>query len=733
MSDDSESNSHHDSSHIDPEGVIASKPTENINDPSDHLLLGEQGSQGITSSLDVIKVLSKMWDEEEQGQLADNPFDEAAERPGSGDDETAAKELTVPAEHRHLHFFARTKVTKDTKGIHEPGYITTERMEPTIGSPATLPSFQPSTITVYPNTHQEIAAHRTGPQELIQPGAVAVYPTQHLSGTDDNNNHDEALESQTSGQQQDQPLIEATLVTQESGIPQAQIVDPSFWSQYAPNSKQGKRICFCIFITLAALATTGIVCGSGLCTPNSDDDNENTPDASFLPEYTKQTIAQNSFSPQARALDWVHQHPDFDSMPDWRKRQLMALCAVYYATGGGISWGFDASTDWLDASMNECDWEGVASCNTVGVYQYMNLREGDLKGSIPVEISFLTALTTLALGYNQFSGSFPTELGELTSLIELDLMGTQPRDPPPTALPTELGQLTALTGLQLSYNQFTGPLPTELGQLTWLKYLWLGDNQFSGPLPTELTQLTSLSKLSLGDNKFTGPLPTEIGKLTTLDFLSLDNSQFTGPLPTEMGKLTRLYSLSLEANRFTGPIPSELGQLAVPSFLNLTSLSLEDNLLTSSIPTELGQLTALKYLLLHNNTITGTLPIELGLLSSMSTLRLFANSLTGPIPSELGQLAAMTYLGLHENQLVGQLPTELGLLTALTSLMLHDNQFAGSIPTELWALRNLVALFLYNNSLTGTIPSSVCGFADLNELLIDCDLVACNCSQCQCL
>ena len=173
---------------------------------------------------------------------------------------------------------------------------------------------------------------------------------------------------------------------------------------------------------------------------------------------------------------------------------------------------------------------------------------------IPPDLSALTRLHSLILGYNNFSGPIPRELVQLESLGHLDLSGNDLTGPP---LP-ELSRLSNLSTLDLSWNRLTGPIPKEVIQLTNLQRLDLSGNEFTGPIPPELAQLATLEELNLSFNQLTGSIPPELGQLTALRSLDLSRNQLTGPIPPELDGLTSLEWLRLRQNDLTGCIPPGL-------------------------------------------------------------------------------------------------------------------------------------------------------------------------------
>ncbi|KAG6645219.1 hypothetical protein CIPAW_08G107500 [Carya illinoinensis] len=66
--------------------------------------------------------------------------------------------------------------------------------------------------------------------------------------------------------------------------------------------------------------------------------------------------------------------------------------------------------------------------------------------------------------------------------------------------------------------------------------------------------LTIFTLLDLSCNNFYGPLPNEIGNFKSLYVLNLSRNSFTGNIPQSLGKLSKLESLDLSSNDLTGNI-----------------------------------------------------------------------------------------------------------------------------------------------------------------------------------
>ena len=129
------------------------------------------------------------------------------------------------------------------------------------------------------------------------------------------------------------------------------------------------------------------------------------------------------------------------------------------------------------------------------------MAENSLTGSVPPSLFAIPSLRILYLSENL----------ELTGSI-------------PTALSSELQRL------RLDDTSIGGFLPEELYDLTNLVELTLEEAGFGGTISERIAQLNeTLSQLDLSDNNFVGPLPVGLDALTALERLEQDgNPSLTG-------------------------------------------------------------------------------------------------------------------------------------------------------------------------------------------------------------
>jgi len=110
------------------------------------------------------------------------------------------------------------------------------------------------------------------------------------------------------------------------------------------------------------------------------------------------------------------------------------------------NWIFDTIPDYTKPCDPFQTWYGITCTSThiTGIY----LRDCNLNGKIPDDISVLTALESLHLEENKLTGVLPTKIGLLNNLQFLYLNRNKL-----TYLPTHIGLLASLKFLELSGNR----------------------------------------------------------------------------------------------------------------------------------------------------------------------------------------------------------------------------------------------------------------------------------------
>uniref|UniRef100_A0A6N2KNM4 non-specific serine/threonine protein kinase n=1 Tax=Salix viminalis TaxID=40686 RepID=A0A6N2KNM4_SALVM len=221
------------------------------------------------------------------------------------------------------------------------------------------------------------------------------------------------------------------------------------------------------------------------------------------------------------------------------------------------------------------------------------------------------------------------------------------------SLPPDLSRFPYLQEISMVGNRFSGPIPKEIGNISTLVNFTVEFNQFSGVLPPELGNLSRLEKLHLTSNKFTGPLPAAFEKLTALKDFRIGDNQFTGEIPNLIQNWTNLQKLVIQGSGLSGPIPPGIAVLEKMTDLRISDL--QGNGTGAPFP-PLANLTKLKILILRSCNIIGRIPDFVGELTSLKTLDLSFNKLDGKIPDSFLGVKQAAYIYLTGNQLNGTVP-----------------------------------------------------------------------------
>jgi hypothetical protein len=159
-----------------------------------------------------------------------------------------------------------------------------------------------------------------------------------------------------------------------------------------------------------------------------------------LPDYSLYMAENDMDSPQAKALSWLQDDPQYnDYRHVHRLNQRYALAVFYYSTnvppissysGEGAA---DPNNRWLAGQQvptiewnntdkwltddNECTWYmndyGYNRCAADSRLRLLDLFENNVGGSIPTEVELLTDLEQILLGSRGASdirGTIPTEM-----------------------------------------------------------------------------------------------------------------------------------------------------------------------------------------------------------------------------------------------------------------------------------------------------------------------------------
>ena len=298
-----------------------------------------------------------------------------------------------------------------------------------------------------------------------------------------------------------------------------------------------------------------------------------------------------------------------------------------YRDTDGDAWRYNQN--WT-TSESICDWIGIECVQDdfeddlieEDRVQSIDLRNNNLKGTVPSTIFYLRHLNDLDLGENKIDLSFDkidlalslehlyVDKTLISSLDGISKISSQlltlyagKNDYAIPKIPDEIYKLKKLRTLNLVQNDFRGSISKSIGLLTDLRILDLMLNYLTGTIPSAIGKLSSLRVLSLTDNSLTGTIPNELNDLIFISSLYLDNqidygSGLSGTIPS-FSSASDLSKVYLSENALSGNIPPDL--LSNFSFINDTiTLDFSTNLLTGGIPIELERFENLNLFVARN-------------------------------------------------------------------------------------------------------------------------------------
>ncbi|XP_039035760.1 LRR receptor-like serine/threonine-protein kinase ER1 [Hibiscus syriacus] len=221
--------------------------------------------------------------------------------------------------------------------------------------------------------------------------------------------------------------------------------------------------------------------------------------------------------------------------------------------------------------------------------RFLEISRNFISGDIPATLGQLRSLKTLDLSYNQLTGEIPRSIGTLPELTNVILCHNHLSGSVPPFLSQVLTRMdlkhNALTGslapdslppslqsLSLYWNQLTGPVDKLLSRLDQLSYLDLSLNQFTGPIPGRLFTFP-ITNLQLQRNLFSGSVqPADQVTISTID---LSHNRLSGQISPMFSTVQNLY---LNNNRFTGQVPATIVDQLLSGSIQI--LYLQHNYLT---------------------------------------------------------------------------------------------------------------------------------------------------------
>ncbi|CAI5475093.1 unnamed protein product [Closterium sp. Yama58-4] len=194
----------------------------------------------------------------------------------------------------------------------------------------------------------------------------------------------------------------------------------------------------------------------------------------------------------------------------------------------------------------------------------LDLRGNHLRGSIPKGLlAALPGLQSLYLSDNNLVGEFPFNEVFRKPVVPMAMLQIDGNVFTGTIADDVFANATALQSLGLSANKFSGVIPSSLGNCRQISAIDLSDNQFTGQIPGSIAGLPALSIFDVGQNKLSGVIPDFLGNFPNMMNLDLSDNQFYGVVPATFSKFGQtLRAVKLANNYLTGPLPQfpNLGQ-----------------------------------------------------------------------------------------------------------------------------------------------------------------------------
>ncbi|CAI5514872.1 unnamed protein product [Closterium sp. Naga37s-1] len=273
-------------------------------------------------------------------------------------------------------------------------------------------------------------------------------------------------------------------------------------------------------------SSSAVVCNGGACTPDTTEPvaalTPNNASAALLPMQCSGVRIDATAVSVLGSLKAALGVP----LPDWG---VNSLCIVVIVVSGVSS-----------SSPHPRDLGGVL-CSPAGSVVEINLNTRQLAGSMHADISKLTALTALSLGFNYLTGSVPVP-GAALKHLDLEsnyLVGTFPS--------VSILSCSARTNCFSSAAACTADGGKGTVQRATCSICGSADGTglLCGGGGASTCQPTAASLETLNNQQLFGVLPADVTKLTALTYLNLQSNLFNARLEDFALRLPALTNLAV--------------------------------------------------------------------------------------------------------------------------------------------------------------------------------------------
>ncbi|KAG2693685.1 hypothetical protein I3760_08G108500 [Carya illinoinensis] len=209
----------------------------------------------------------------------------------------------------------------------------------------------------------------------------------------------------------------------------------------------------------------------------------------------------------------------------------------------------------LDLGENQLEGKLPKSLAQCKYLEFLDIENNSIEDAFPCYLRNISMLRVLVFKSNKFHGPIDCDLESNPTWPMLQIINLASNNFSGKLTEKSFNMLKAFMAdkdeAELKVIHHIYSLPSELLYFDYQDKLTIIAKGLSLNLEKILTIFTILD---LSCNNFNGPLPKEIGNFKSLYFLNLSRNIFTGNIPQSLGKLSKLESLDLSSNELTGNI-----------------------------------------------------------------------------------------------------------------------------------------------------------------------------------